>query len=80
MISELILKNKDQASYGVDIFNSLISQSEQLQVYDNLQSKMDAIELASTTACTILRIDQIILAKPAGGPKPKNNQGWDNDE
>ena len=26
-----------------------------------------------------MRIDQIIMAKPAGGPKPKGTSGWDND-
>lgn len=80
LISELVLQNKDGASFGVDIFNERVAKSEEIQVYDNLQTKLDAIELAATTACTILRIDQIILAKPAGGPKPKGNAGWDNDD
>lgn len=80
LISELILQNREKAAFGVDIFNEKISNSETLQVYDNYQAKIDAIELASTTAQTILRIDQIILAKPAGGPKPKGNSGWDNED
>ena len=80
MISELVLKNKDSACFGVDVFGEKIGRSEELEVYDNKQTKLDAIELAATAACTLLKIDQIILAKPAGGPKPKGNSGWDNDD
>jgi len=44
-----------------------------------LESKVWAVKLASDAAITVLRVDQIIVAKPAGGPKPKGPQGWDND-
>jgi len=27
-----------------------------------------------------LKIDQIIIAKPAGGPKVQQNKDWDNDD
>lgn len=80
LLGELLLKNTEKASHGVSVFEEQILPSEQIQVYDNLQSKIDAIELACKTACTVLRIDQIIMSKPAGGPKPKGNQGWDNDD
>jgi len=33
--------------------------------------------LASDAAITVLRVDQIIISKPAGGPKPQSNAGWD---
>lgn len=36
-----------------------------------MQSKVWAIRLASDAAITILRVDQIIVSKPAGGPKMK---------
>ena len=32
------------------------------------------------TAITILRIDQIIMSKQAGGPKAPQQGGWDNDD
>jgi len=60
--------------------NSKLTPCEELQVYDNLYSKTWALKLACDVALTILRIDQIIVAKPAGGPKPKSNAGWDNDD
>lgn len=57
-----------------------MAKSEDLQVYDSYASKLNAIILASNTALTVLRVDQIIMAKPAGGPKPKGTQGWDNED
>ena len=49
-----------------------------MEVYDNLSSKKNAIKLATNVALTILRVDQIIIAKQSGGPKMKDNKGWDN--
>mmetsp|Transcript_60894 Transcript_60894/g.119409 ORF Transcript_60894/g.119409 Transcript_60894/m.119409 type:complete len:553 (-) Transcript_60894:255-1913(-) len=38
-------------------------------VFDLLSTKESAIRLAVDAALTILRVDQIIMSKPAGGPK-----------
>ncbi|CAH3178137.1 unnamed protein product [Porites lobata] len=38
-----------------------------------------AIKFATDAAVTVLRVDQIIMSKPAGGPKPKDNPNWDED-
>jgi T-complex protein 1 subunit theta len=38
-------------------------------VFDLLATKAEAIKLATEAAVTVLRVDQIIMAKPAGGPK-----------
>ena len=67
-----------------------IESSEQLKgVKDVVKSgivepmvvKENAIRLATDAALTILRVDQIIMSKPAGGPKPpkKNGGNWDED-
>lgn len=48
-----------------------------MNVYDHLHSKIWAIRLAADAALTILRVDQIIVAKPSGGPKPQENKNWD---
>eukprot|EP00294_Goniomonas_avonlea_P001277 CAMPEP_0114564122 /NCGR_PEP_ID=MMETSP0114-20121206/13518_1 /TAXON_ID=31324 /ORGANISM="Goniomonas sp, Strain m" /LENGTH=540 /DNA_ID=CAMNT_0001750101 /DNA_START=10 /DNA_END=1632 /DNA_ORIENTATION=- len=42
----------------------------QANVLDHLVAKADALRLASNAAITVLRVDQIIMAKQAGGPKP----------
>lgn len=78
-LPKVIALNQEAPCHGVDVFQGRIEPSEELAVYDNLACKLNAIKLAAHAALTILRIDQIIVAKPAGGPKPKDNKGWDND-
>ncbi|KAB8219007.1 TCP-1/cpn60 chaperonin family-domain-containing protein [Aspergillus novoparasiticus] len=49
-------------------------------ILDLLASKSWAIRLASESARTILSVDQIIVARQAGGPKPPGpNANWDED-
>jgi T-complex protein 1 subunit theta len=43
-------------------------------VYDAYATKYWGIKYAVGAATTILRVDQIIMAKRAGGPKPRDNQ------
>lgn len=38
-----------------------------------------ALKYAAAAACTVLKVDQIIMAKRAGGPKPRENKDWDED-
>lgn len=71
--------NAQKPSSGVNVFKGAVESSDTLNVFDNLGSKLNAIRLATYVVLTILRVDQIIVAKPAGGPKPKENKGWDND-
>lgn len=41
-------------------------------ILDAFQVKDSALRLAVDAALTVLRVDQIIMAKPAGGPKPRD--------
>jgi T-complex protein 1 subunit theta len=77
--SSVVSANIEKAHVGVNVFKGTIEEVHNFEVYDNLGSKINAIKLASYVVLTILRIDQIIVAKPSGGPKPKENKGWDND-
>ncbi|XP_026190560.1 T-complex protein 1 subunit theta [Cyclospora cayetanensis] len=40
-------------------------------IYDHMQTKAWATRLAFDAAITTLRVDQIIMARPAGGPAPR---------
>ncbi|RHY31570.1 hypothetical protein DYB32_003373 [Aphanomyces invadans] len=40
-------------------------------VVDHLETKKAALRLGADAAITVLRVDQIIMAKAAGGPKPR---------
>jgi T-complex protein 1 subunit theta len=48
-------------------------------ILDLLGVKQWALRLGSDSALTVLRVDQIIMSKPAGGPKVKENKNWDED-
>lgn len=49
-------------------------------ILDLMASKSWAIRLASESARTVLGVDQIIVARQAGGPKPPGpNPNWDED-
>lgn len=45
------------------------------EIYDLLMLKHWAMRYATNAACTILRVDQIIMAKRAGGPKARPGNG-----
>ncbi|XP_078514509.1 T-complex protein 1 subunit theta isoform X2 [Lissotriton helveticus] len=50
-------------------------------VLDTYLGKFWAIKLATNAAVTVLRVDQIIMAKPSGGPKaPTGKKDWDDDQ
>jgi len=49
-------------------------------ILDLLVAKSCAIKLATEAARTVLSVDQIIVARQAGGPKPPvPNRNWDED-
>jgi T-complex protein 1 subunit theta len=75
----MIAANSNHPS-GINILTGAIEPIETLGVIDHLKTKEWAIRLASDAAITVLKIDQIIVAKPAGGPKMQQNKNWDNDE
>jgi T-complex protein 1 subunit theta len=56
---------------GVDIerMNGTANMQDKA-VFDLLSTKLSALTLAVDAVVTILKIDQIIMSKPSGGPKP----------
>jgi len=77
---EMLSGNVKGPDMAIDVMNGKLVAAKDMEVYDHLESKKWAIQLASDAAITVLKVDQIIIAKPAGGPKPKGQQGWDNDD
>jgi len=70
MVSSLYAAHQaGKADVGVDIEDCSARSSTELSVFDSFATKHTAIRLATDAAVTILRIDQIIMAKPSGGPK-----------
>ena len=66
---------------GVDVdAGGIKDDMEAAGIVDSLVVKLSALRFAAETAITVLRVDQIIMSKQAGGPKPKApGQGGDDD-
>jgi len=73
--------NSGEKNIGFDIEGEGASTCDALEagILDGFLSKHWGMKFASDAACTVLRVDQIIMAKPSGGPKPKTNPDWDED-
>lgn len=75
--------HKDDWTTGVDIENENETGTLDAQdagILDLMATKAWAIKLATEAARTVLAVDQIIVARQAGGPKPPGpNPNWDED-
>ncbi|KAF3770155.1 T-complex protein 1 [Cryphonectria parasitica EP155] len=75
--------HKDDWTIGVDIENESgngILDAQDAGILDLMATKAWAIKLATEAARTVLAVDQIIVARQAGGPKPPGpNPNWDED-
>lgn len=65
--------------FNIEGEGSATQDSLEAGVLDAFLVKYWAIKFSSNAASTVLRVDQIIMAKQAGGPKPKANPDWDED-
>ncbi|GMT22077.1 hypothetical protein PFISCL1PPCAC_13374, partial [Pristionchus fissidentatus] len=69
------------AHAGVDIIEGGVANAVDLHIFDLYAGKRSAIKLATEAASTILKVDQIIVAKQAtGGPKPRGPKPQDEDD
>ncbi|CAN6673350.1 T-complex protein 1 subunit theta [Trichomonascus vanleenenianus] len=88
VLSRLYAAHTKDGEYlcGVDIDEeepSGVCDARSKGIYDLLVAKQNAIKLATDAANTVLSVDQIIMAKRAGGPQiPKQNRpgNWDQDD
>jgi T-complex protein 1 subunit theta len=63
----------------VDVVELAIGDADNLKVADVAHVKEWALKLAVDVAVTMLRVDQICLSKPAGGPTPRKPEARDAD-
>lgn len=70
IVSSLYNEHKQGRKHvGVNIDGGVVDHSE-TGVFDCYMAKKSALRLANDAAVTVLRVDQIIMSKPAGGPRP----------
>lgn len=74
-----MISANEQEPSGINVMTGEVDTIENLQIHDHRKTKEWSIRLAAEAAITILKIDQIIIAKPAGGPKMQQNKGYDED-
>jgi len=71
VVATLYAKHSEgNVHFGVDIDNHDVTDATKLKVFDHLLTKKRAIELATNAVVTVLRVTQIIMAKPSGIPVP----------
>jgi len=84
VLSQLYAAHQEgKATHGFNIEGEGESQIDDVNVrgvFDLYLTKYWAITYATKAAISVLYVDKIIMAKQAGGPKPKENKDWDNDD
>ena len=70
-----------KANFGFNIEGDpIVIDANEKSIYDLYLTKYWGITYATKAAISVLYVDKIIMAKPAGGPKPKENKNWDDDD
>jgi T-complex protein 1 subunit theta len=70
---------KGEKSKGIDVDSSaMVCDAVERGILDHCESKRWAIRFTVDAVLTVLQVDQIIMAKQAGGPKPP--EGGDRDD
>lgn len=79
LIAKLYSETAKSPFYGVDVDDGKVVDMKELEIYDSMETKSWGIKLAVDAVLTILKVDQIIMSKPAGGPKPREARAPDLD-
>ncbi|XP_018410880.1 PREDICTED: T-complex protein 1 subunit theta isoform X2 [Nanorana parkeri] len=67
--------------FDIEAESAAVKDMLESNILDTYLGKLWGIKLATNAAVTVLRVDQIIMAKPAGGPKaPAGRKDWDDDQ
>jgi T-complex protein 1 subunit theta len=67
-------------NFGIDVSDGKVKDVREVHIQDSMEVKSWAIKLTTDAVLTILKVDQIIMSKPAGGPQPRAAQAPDLDD
>lgn len=62
-------KAADSTKFGIDVRDGKVKDVLDAAVLDSMETKSWALKLSFDVVLTILKVDQIIMSKPSGGPK-----------
>ena len=79
IIAKLYAETAKSSLYGVDVSDGQVKDMKEMWILDSMETKSWAVKLTIDAVLTILRVDQIIMSKPAGGPKPRDAPAPDDD-
>lgn len=65
------------ATIGYDVENNTSLDAAAACIFDVYSTKLNALRLSVDAALTVLRVDQLVMSKPAGGPKPQDGPKMD---
>lgn len=68
IIADLYAKTGEVNTWGIDVETGEVADVVALGVFDSYETKTWAFKLSVDACLTILKVDQIIMSKPAGGP------------
>jgi T-complex protein 1 subunit theta len=68
VIADLYAKTGESNVWGIDVLDGKVKDVTELCIYDCWDTKSWALKLSIDACLTILKVDQIIMSKPAGGP------------
>ena len=68
VIADLYSKTGESNVYGIDVADGKVKDVNEICIYDCLDTKSWAFKLCVDAVLTILKVDQIIMSKPSGGP------------
>jgi len=64
----LYSKTGDSNLFGIDVADGKVKDVNEIGILDLWETKSWAFKLCLDAVLTILKVDQIIMSKPAGGP------------
>lgn len=68
IIAELYAGAENSTTIGIDVNDGKVKDCHEAKIWDCLDTKTWALKLASDVVLCILKVDQIIMSKPSGGP------------
>ncbi|CAJ1369007.1 unnamed protein product [Effrenium voratum] len=71
---------KGEKAMGIDVDGPLICNAAEKGILDHCETKRWAIRFTLDAILTVLKVDQIIMAKQAGGPKGGEGGGGRDDD
>ncbi|NP_001007875.1 T-complex protein 1 subunit theta [Xenopus tropicalis] len=84
IISKLYAMHQEgnkNVGFDIEAESAAVKDMMESNILDTYLGKYWGIKLATNAAITVLRVDQIIMAKAAGGPRAPKQQGhWDKDD